>query len=65
MIPIASPSIPIGTIKSFGSFGPKYEVGQPLRRLDDGDWIIEVVLVETGEKTEYRLTHLDQDPLAA
>jgi hypothetical protein len=62
---MSTPSVPVGTIKSFGAFGPKYEVGQPLRPLDDGDWLIEVVLVETGEKTEYRLSHLKDDPKAS
>lgn len=42
--------------------GPKYEAGQALRQLDDGDWMIEVILVETGEKTEYRWTRLSDDP---
>jgi len=59
------PSVPVGNIKSFGALGPKYEVGQPLRQLDDGDWMVEVVLVETGEKAEYRLTHVNDDPKAA
>jgi hypothetical protein len=58
------PPIPIGKIKSFGPFGPKYEVGQPLRQLDDKDWMVEVTMVETGEKTEYRLTRLVDDPEA-
>ncbi|MCA6221001.1 DUF5397 family protein [Photorhabdus antumapuensis] len=62
---ITTPSVPVGTIKSFGAFGPKYEVGKLLRPLEDGDWMIEVVLVETGEKTEYRLTHVNNDPKAA
>lgn len=62
---MSTPSVPVGTIKSFGAFGQKYEVGQPLRPLDDGDWLIEVVLVETGEKTEYRLSHLKDDPKAS
>lgn len=61
---IAPPSTPVGKIKSFGPFGPKYEVGQPLRQLDDGDWVIEVIMVETGETAEYRLTHLNDDPEA-
>ena len=61
---IALPVLPVGKIKSFGHFGPKYEVGRALRQLDDGDWMIEVTLVETGEKTEYRLTHLTDDPEA-
>jgi hypothetical protein len=56
------PAVPTGTIKSFGAFGPKYEVGKPLRQLDDGDWMVEVVLVETGENAEYRLTHVNDDP---
>ena len=61
---VTPPPVPVGKIKSFGAFGPKYEVGKPLRQLDDGDWLIEVVLVETGEKAEYRLTHVNDDPEA-
>ncbi len=61
---IVPPPVPVGKIKSFGPFGPKYEVGQALRQLEDGDWMIEVTLVETGEKAEYRLTHLSDDPEA-
>ncbi|MGE0106507.1 MAG: DUF5397 domain-containing protein [Thiomonas sp.] len=61
---IATPSVPVGKIKSFGPFGPKYEIGRAIRQLDDGDWMIEVTMVETGEKAEYRLTHLADDPEA-
>ena len=61
---IAPPSVPIGKIKSFGPFGLKFEVGQALHPLDDGDWMIEVTMVETGEKAEYRLSHLFEDPEA-
>jgi hypothetical protein len=63
-IAIKTPSVPVGKIKSFGVFGPKYQIGQALHPLDDGDWMIEVTIVETGEKTEYRLTHLSNDPEA-
>jgi hypothetical protein len=62
LVDVAPPSVPVGKIKSFGLFGPKYEVGQPLRQLDDGDWMIEVTMVETGEKAEYRLTRAIDDP---
>jgi len=51
-----------GKIKSFGAAGPKYQVGQALRSLHDGDWLVEITLVETGEKTQYRLSHIDNDP---
>lgn len=60
----APPAIPVGKIKSFGPFGPKYEVGQALRQLGDDDWMIEVIMIETGEKAEYRWTHLSDDPEA-
>ena len=49
-VAIAPPPIPVGKIKSFGPFGPKYEVGQAIRQLDGGDWMIEVTMIETGEK---------------
>lgn len=61
---IAPPTVPVGRIKTFGSFGPKYEVGNPVRQLEDGDWMVEITMVETGEKAEYRLTHLADDPEA-
>lgn len=61
---LAPPTVPVGKIKSFGPFGPKYEVGHALRQLHDGDWMIEVTMVETGEKAEYRLTRMSDDPEA-
>ena len=61
---VAPPNVPVGKIKSFGPVGPKYEVGQALRQLDDGDWMIEVTMIETGEKAEYRWTHMSDDPQA-
>ena len=61
---VTPPNVPVGKIKSFGPVGPKYEVGQALRQLDDGDWMIEVTMIETGEKAEYRWTHMSDDPQA-
>lgn len=61
---IAPPPIPVGKIKSFGPVGPKYEVGQALYPLSDGDWMVQITMVETGEKAEYRRTHLMDDPEA-
>jgi hypothetical protein len=37
---------------------------QVLRRKDDGDWVVEVTLVDSGERAEYRLTRLLEDPEA-
>lgn len=61
---VAPPYVPEGEIKSFGPFGPKYEVGSLRYPLDDGDWMVEITLVETAEKTEYRLSRLQNDPEA-
>jgi len=61
---VESPPIPLGKLKSFGPFGPQYEVGHAVRQLSDGDWLVEVTMVDTGEKAEYRLTHLVDDPEA-
>lgn len=35
LVCMAAKLVPIGKIKSFGPFGPKYEVGQAIRQLDD------------------------------
>lgn len=61
---VIAPPVPVGKIKSFGPLGPKYEVGRPLRQLPDGDWLIEVKMVETGETAEYRWTRMGNDPEA-
>ena len=58
------PVLPPGKIKTFGVFGPKYEVGEPVRQLDDGDWLVRITLVETGEQSEYRYSKLQNDPEA-
>jgi hypothetical protein len=63
-VAIAPPVVPTGKIKSFGLFGPKYEVGQAIRQLDDGDWMVEVTMVESGDTAEYRLAHVVDDPEA-
>ncbi|SHG69557.1 hypothetical protein SAMN04488068_1141 [Hydrocarboniphaga daqingensis] len=34
------PPVPVGKIKSLSAFGPKYEVREALRALDDGDWMV-------------------------
>jgi len=32
--------------------------------MPDGDWMVEVTMVETGEKAEYLWTRLNNDPEA-
>ncbi|MFG6431800.1 DUF5397 family protein [Roseateles sp. LYH14W] len=61
-VEIAPPSIPVGQFKTFGRYGPAYEIIKPLRQLEDGDWMVDIVMVETGEHAEYRLTSINDDP---
>ena len=61
---VPSPSL-MGTFKTVGVFGPAYQIVEPVRQLDDGDWLIRVRLLETGEEVEYRYTHVLNDPKAA
>ena len=61
---VAPPPVPVGMIKSFGTVGPQYEVGPPLRQLDDGDWMVEITMVASGETAEYRRSRLMDDPEA-
>ncbi len=59
---VFKPDIPANTIKSFGPFGPKYKVCFPVRSLPDGDWMMGVEVLETGERLEYRLSNIHDDP---
>ena len=61
---LEKPAPPVGAIKSFGPFGAKYRVGEAINKLEDGDWLVEVVLIETGERAEYRLSRIEGDPEA-
>ncbi len=61
---IEPPALEQGKIKSFGVFGPKYEVGSPLRQLSNGDWMMRIKLLESGEETEYCYSHVANDPEA-
>ncbi len=58
------PAVPLGKIKRFGLFGPKYEVCQVLHPVDDGDWLLAIKLIESGETAEYRYSHMVDDPEA-
>ena len=58
------PKITIGQIKTFGDLGPKYEVRRLLSPLENGDWLVEVLLIETGETTEYYYNQMINDPEA-
>jgi hypothetical protein len=61
---ISAPEVPVNTIRTLGPVGPAYQVGRPLRQLADGDWLVQIQLLESDETGEYRLSRLLADPIA-
>ena len=64
MIFIAPPPVPTGKVKSLGAFGPKYAIGLPVRE-SEGDWLVEITMIETGEVVLYRHARMLEDPYAS
>lgn len=58
-----SPNL-IGSFRSFGAVGPAYQIMNPVRQLEDGDWLLSVQILETGEQVNYRYTAALDDPKA-
>lgn len=56
--------IPTGTIKTFGDYGIPYQVGEPVQVLPDGDILVNITLIQTGEQEKYKLSKLLKDPNA-
>lgn len=56
---ISPTPMPVGRIKGIGS---TRELDQALHPLDDGDWMIEVTMLEKDKKAEYRPVRLAEDP---
>ena len=52
----------IGTWRRFGSLGPLYEIVEAGKTLDDGDTVMRVRVVESGEEIDYKLTSILDDP---
>ena len=56
--------IPTGCIKQFGQFGVPSVVGEVAEFLPDGDVLVNITLLQSGEKDIYRLSYLLEDPEA-
>lgn len=57
-------AIPVGEIKTFGTYGIPYQVGEVAQFLPDGDVLVNITLIQTGEKEQYKLSKLILDPKA-
>jgi len=52
----------IGSFRRFGPVGPVYQVNKVLRAEPNGDTVMEILLIETGETAEYGYTDILDDP---
>ena len=52
----------VGTWRRFGSVGPVYEIVSAGRTLADGDQMMRIRVVESGEELDYRLAEILDDP---
>jgi hypothetical protein len=62
--PSLTPNEVVGAIKTFGEIGDPYEVLGVSRPGADGDWLMKIRLVKTGEEAEYSYRHILDDPKA-
>ena len=64
-LPKSAPNLPIGKIKTFGKDGPYYEITGIGHQGDNGEWMIPIRVVESGEELDYRYSRLALDPDAS
>jgi hypothetical protein len=61
-LPLTEPEQLIGTWRRFGLVGPVYEILKAGEKLPDGDHMMRVRVLESGEEVDYRLTDMLDDP---
>jgi len=55
-------AVPLGTIKSFGDYGPRYEVIAALAALPGGERMVRIRVLESGEEADYPYSQMLKDP---
>jgi hypothetical protein len=61
-VKLPQPANLVGTWRRFGAAGPVYEIVGAGKALPDGDCLMRVRVVETGEEVDYRFTAILDDP---
>jgi hypothetical protein len=59
---LPQPATLVGTWRRFGELGPVYEVITSGEELPDGDRLMRIRVLESGEEVDYRLTGALDDP---
>jgi len=52
----------IGSIRTFGEYGPMYEVMALAPPNEDGEPMVEILVIESGETLDYELEAVLADP---
>ncbi len=58
------PTIPVGKIKTFGVNGPKYQITGHGHPSNEGEWVVPIRVIESGEELDYRYSRFLLDPEA-
>ncbi len=58
------PTVQIGQVRTFGRLGPKYQVTGNGHTSKDGEWVVPIRVVESGEELDYRYSRFTLDPEA-
>ena len=62
MAELPQPAELVGTWRRFGAVGPVYEIIASGEELPDGDRLMWLRLLESGEEVDYRITWILDDP---
>jgi hypothetical protein len=62
-LPIPIPPKLIGSIRTFGDYGPMYEVTGIAPPNKDGEPMVSLLVIESGETLDYQLEAVLEDPL--
>jgi hypothetical protein len=60
---LPEPKALVGTWRRFGPVGPVYEIIAAGKELPEGDQMMRIRVVESGEEVDYRFTDILDDPL--
>jgi Family of unknown function (DUF5397) len=58
----SQPQALVGTWRRFGALGPVYEIIGAGRALTNGDRLMRVRVIESGEEIDYHLAEILKDP---
>ncbi|HEX4140027.1 MAG TPA: DUF5397 family protein [Candidatus Methylacidiphilales bacterium] len=60
----ARPVVAVGQYKTFGAEGPIYKVLGLGHESAQGEWVVPIRVIETGEELDYRYSRFVKDPEA-